>query len=40
MKTIKADIPRLKRLGPTVVINDEQEASQAVVDAAITLQGA
>jgi len=35
-----SDVERLKRLGATVVINDEQEASQAVVDAAITLQGA
>jgi CPA2 family monovalent cation:H+ antiporter-2 len=35
-----SDVERLKRLGATVVINDEQEASRAVADAAITLQGA
>jgi CPA2 family monovalent cation:H+ antiporter-2 len=35
-----SDVERLKRLGATVVVNDEQEASRAVADAAITLQGA
>ena len=32
-------VERLKRLGATVVINDEQEASKAVTEAALTLQG-
>jgi hypothetical protein len=32
-------VERLKRLGATVVINDEQEASRAVTEAALTLQG-
>lgn len=35
-----SDVERLKRLGATLVINDEQEASRAVVDSALTLQGA
>jgi CPA2 family monovalent cation:H+ antiporter-2 len=34
-----SDVERLKRLGATVVINDEQEASKAVTEAALTLQG-
>ena len=35
-----SDVERLKRLGATAVINDEQEASRAVAEIAITLQGA
>jgi len=35
-----SDVERLKRLGATQVINDETEASRAMEDAAITLQGA
>ena len=35
-----SDVERLKRLGATQVVNDETEASQAMEDAAITLQGA
>ncbi len=35
-----SDVERLKRLGATQVVNDETEASRAMEDAAITLQGA
>jgi len=35
-----SDVERLKRLGATQVINDETEASRAIVDHALTLQGA
>jgi CPA2 family monovalent cation:H+ antiporter-2 len=35
-----SDVERLKRLGATRVVNDETEASRAMEDAAITLQGA
>ena len=35
-----SDVERLKRLGATQVVNDETEASKAMEDAAITLQGA
>lgn len=34
-----SDVDRLKRLGATVVINDEREASLAVLDQALLLQG-
>ncbi len=35
-----SDVERLKRLGATQVVNDETEASHAMEDAALTLQGA
>lgn len=35
-----SDVERLKRLGATYVVNDETEASRAMEDAAIKLQGA
>ncbi|MFN0075788.1 MAG: cation:proton antiporter [Prosthecobacter sp.] len=35
-----SDVERLKRLGATQVVNDETEASRAMEDAALTLQGA
>ena len=35
-----SDVDRLKRLGATQVVNDETEASRAMEDAALTLQGA
>ncbi|MBK8091641.1 MAG: cation:proton antiporter [Verrucomicrobiaceae bacterium] len=35
-----SDVERLKRLGATRVINDEQETAHAVSEAALTLQGA
>ena len=34
-----SDVERLKRLGATMVINDENEASRAIVEHARTLHG-
>ncbi|GEP41104.1 cation:proton antiporter [Brevifollis gellanilyticus] len=34
-----SDVERLKRLGATAVVNDELEASRAIVDQAIVMQG-